>query len=125
MRELKVKKCRKCGAMIKIINDCNCDNCGIKCCNEAMTVVKANSVDAAIEKHVPSYDVKDNKLIVKVNHVMDDDHYIEWICLLTETKEEFIYLKPGEKAEVAFEHVDSGIIYSYCNKHGLWKQEIN
>ena len=125
MRELEIKKCQKCGAMVKIINDCQCEKCGIKCCNEDMTTLKANSVDASLEKHIPNYEVKDNKLIVKVNHVMDDDHYIEWISLLTDIKEEYVYLKPGENAEVVFESVDSGIIYSYCNKHGLWKQEIN
>lgn len=125
MKELILKKCKKCGAMVNVINDCDCNDCGIMCCNEFMINIKANSVDAAVEKHVPTYEVRDNKLIVKVNHVMDSDHYIEWICLLTDTKEEYIYLKPNDNAEAVFENVDSGILYSYCNKHGLWKQEIN
>ncbi len=123
-KELIIKKCTKCGALIKIINDCNCDDCGIKCCGEEMTVLKSNSVDAAVEKHVPTYEIKGNDIVVTVNHVMEDDHYIEWIALVTKEKEEFHYLKPGTNAVVVFKDVKVGMLYSYCNKHGLWENEI-
>ena len=67
-RELLIKKCMKCGAMVKVIEDCKCgEDCGIKCCGEKMAVLEPNSVDAAIEKHVPTYEVKDGKIFVKVN----------------------------------------------------------
>ena len=32
MEKLSVKKCLKCGALVKVFKDCECDNCGIKCC---------------------------------------------------------------------------------------------
>ena len=124
MRKLTLKKCFKCGALIKIIDDCNCENCGIKCCDEAMKVITSNSVDASFEKHVPTYERKDGKLIVKVNHVMDEDHYIEWVCLVTDNTEEYKYFKPGEELLCEFNDPKNGIIYSYCNKHGLWEKEI-
>ncbi len=123
-KELIIKKCSKCGALVKIINDCNCDDCGIKCCNEKMITLKSNSVDAAVEKHVPAYELNDNDVVVTVNHVMDEDHYIEWICLVNDEKEEFYYLKPGASATVIFKDVKEGKLYSYCNKHGLWENEI-
>ena len=124
MKELILKKCKKCGAFVKIINDCNCDNCGIKCCGEEMFIVKANSVDAAFEKHVPTYERKGEKLFAKVNHVMEEDHYIEWICLVTDKKEEYKYFNPGEEAVCEFDNVEEGTLYSYCNKHGLWSANI-
>ena len=124
MKELIIKKCLKCGATVKIIKDCECDNCGIKCCGEPMKEMKANSADAAVEKHKPTYTIEDDKLIVTVNHVMEEDHYIEWICLLTENKEEYVYLKPGDEAKASFSKVTSGKIYSYCNKHGLWVTDV-
>ena len=122
MKELVIKKCLKCGAMVKVIKDCTCDDCGIKCCGEQMKEVKANSLDAAIEKHKPTYEFTGDKLIVTVNHVMEDDHYIEWICLLTDDKEEYAYLKGEPKA--IFDKVQKGKIYAYCNKHGLWVTDI-
>ena len=124
MKELVIKKCLKCGAIVKIIKDCKCNNCGINCCNEPMKFVKANSVDASIEKHKPTYTIENDKIVVTVNHVMDKDHYIEWICLLTDTKEEYVYLKLNEQPVAVFDKVASGKLYSYCNKHGLWETDI-
>ena len=123
-KELIIKKCLKCGAIIKVIKDCSCEDCGIMCCNQKMKVIEANSTDAAFEKHVPTYEIENNILKVMVNHVMDDDHFIEWICLKTEDREEYIYLKSKKEAVATFKNVDSGILYAYCNKHGLWKTEI-
>ena len=121
---MKYKKCMKCGALVKVINDCNCDDCGIKCCNEEMKELVPNSVDAALEKHVPEYEVKDGMLYVRVNHVMDEDHYIEWISVIYNNKEVVKYLKPGDEPTVHCKYVSGSIIYSYCNKHGLWSKEV-
>ncbi len=122
MKELTIKKCLKCQATIKVINDCTCEDCGIKCCGEQMKEVRANSTDGAIEKHKPTYTIDGNKLIVTVNHVMEEEHYIEWVCLLTDDKEEYVYLKNEPKA--IFDKVTNGKIYAYCNKHGLWVTDI-
>lgn len=122
--ELVIKKCLKCGAVVKVIEDCNCGDCGIMCCNEKMHEVKANSTDASIEKHVPTYEIEGDSIKVKVNHVMDSDHFIEWVCLKTDNKEEYVYFKPDEEAVAVFENVKSGTLYAYCNKHGLWNKKL-
>ena len=44
-------------------------------------VIKSNSVDAAFEKHVPMFNILGDKVEVYVNHVMEEDHYIEWILV--------------------------------------------
>ena len=49
MNELIIKKCNKCGALVKVFKDCP----DISCCGEEMRELVPNSVDAAIEKHVP------------------------------------------------------------------------
>ena len=124
MKELVIKKCLKCGAIVKVIEDCHCKDCGINCCGEPMKELKVNSTDGAVEKHKPEYTFKDGKLIVTVNHVMEKDHYIEWICLLTEDREEYVYLNPNDEPKAVFDIVNNGKVYSYCNKHGLWVTEI-
>lgn len=122
--ELVIKKCTKCGAMVKVIEDCNCGNCGIKCCGEEMVKLVPNSVDAAVEKHVPTYEKVEDEIFVKVNHVMEKEHFIEWIALVADNKEEMIKLYPEQNAEVRFKYIPGSTIYAYCNKHGLWKTEV-
>lgn len=123
-KELVLKKCEKCGAVIKVIEDCKCDNCGIKCCDEQMKVIKPNSVDAAFEKHVPTYERVEDEIFVKVNHVMEKEHYIEWIAMVTDTREEFVELYPEQNAECRFKYVPGAKLYAYCNKHGLWVEDV-
>ncbi len=122
-RELVVKKCLKCGAIVKVLKDCNCP-CGIECCGEEMKAIVPNSFDAAIEKHVPVYEVKDGKIIARVNHVMEEEHYIEWILIVYDEKEIWTYFKPGDEPVVSAEYVPGSTIYAYCNKHSLWKKDV-
>ena len=123
-KELIIKKCTSCGATVKVLKDCTCDNCGIRCCGEPMRELIPNSVDAAAEKHVPTYEIKDGKIFVKVNHVMDDDHFIEWISIVRGNKEITTYFEPGEEAIAHTKYVPGSTLYAYCNKHGLWKKEV-
>ncbi len=123
MRELVIRKCNKCKAMIKVIDECDC-KCGFECCGEKMEVVKANSTDGAIEKHVPTCEIDGEEIVVEVNHVMEEDHYIEWIAAVSSNEEQIKYLKPGMKAKARFKLFDNMVLYAYCNKHSLWKKEV-
>ena len=86
-------------------------------------VIKANDTDAAVEKHVPQYEIEDNKVKVYVNHVMEEDHYIEWILVDYGTEQIIRHFKPGEEAKIEVEYKDGMKAYSYCNKHSLWANE--
>ena len=90
-----------------------------------MVTLVPNTVEAAVEKHIPTYERENDKIYVKVNHVMEKEHYIEWIALITDNKEYKVILNPEENAECEFPYVQSSTLYAYCNKHGLWKQEVN
>ncbi len=86
--------------------------------------IKANSVDAAVEKHVPQYKIEGDKVVVSVNHVMDDDHYIEWIMAEYSNSDTTRYFKPGETATFEVMYVPGMKLYAYCNKHGLWTSDV-
>ena len=120
-RNFIVKKCKNCGEVVKVMGE---NDFEIECCGEKMATLVPNSVDAAIEKHVPTYEVKDGKIFVKVNHVMEEEHYIEWISIVFEDKECITYLEPGKDAVAHCKYVPGSTIYSYCNKHGLWKIDV-
>ena len=119
-----IKKCNSCNAMVKVLKDCTCGNCGIKCCGEPMVELIPNSVEASFEKHVPTFEVSGSEIFVKVNHPMEKEHFIEWISMVHENKEITIKLYPEQNAEAIFPYLPNSTIYAYCNKHGLWKKDV-
>jgi superoxide reductase len=117
-----VYKCKVCGNVVEILHT---GDCVPNCCSEPMQVLKENTVDAAVEKHIPVVEKIEGGVIVKVGaveHPMTEAHYIEWIEVLTENKVYRKNLKPGEKPEAIFK-LDEEIIAvrELCNIHGLWK----
>ena len=124
MKEFKVLKCLICGSVVISFNECTCGDEGIVCCGETMNKLISNSVDAAIEKHIPAYEIKDNVLLAEVNHVMEEDHYIEWIAYVTEKSHEIRYMEPYMEAKTEFKYVPNSKLYAYCNKHGLWEKRV-
>ena len=107
-----------------------------------------NSEDASFEKHVPTYKFLDDESVeISVNHVMEEDHYIEWLLIEYYNEQvsfegEYVNGKcksgKGKKyniyGDLIFEgeyinivgYQDGMKAYAYCNKHGLWvNEEIN
>ena len=119
-----IKKCFKCGALVQVLNDCNCDDCGIMCCGQEMKKLDANSEDAAIEKHKPEYKINDDEIEIRVNHVMEEEHFIEWIKVVVGDEEHTYYFNPDEEPVIVVPYEKGTIIYSFCNKHGLWETVV-
>ncbi len=122
--DLIIKKCKHCGAIVQVLEECNCP-CGIECCGEKMETLVPNSVDASAEKHVPTYERKGDWIYVKVNHVMEENHYISMICLVIEHEQITLRLEPSfPSAEAKFPYIPGSTIYEYCSQHGLWKKDV-
>ena len=122
---LRVFRCKKCGQMVIMLKKSKCD---MYCCEEAMEELIPGTTDAAVEKHVPVYEVKDNKVYVTVGdviHPMMEQHYIEWIVLETKNGIQKKDLTPKDEPKAIFPLMegDSVIaVYEYCNLHGLWRR---
>ncbi|MQN00724.1 MAG: desulfoferrodoxin [Lachnospiraceae bacterium] len=120
---MKFIKCEKCGKVAIIAKDSACDT---MCCGQAMTVLKPNTTDAAVEKHVPVIEANGSKVTVKVGsveHPMLAEHYIEWILIETSQGYQKKDLKPGDKPEAVFALAEGETLvaaYDYCSLHGLW-----
>ncbi len=119
-KEVVIKKCNICNTVVRVLEG----NSDISCCGNKMVTLTPNSVEASFEKHMPTYEKAGDKISVTVNHVMDDDHYIEYILYVYDNKEEMVKFNPGEVAKCTFDYVKGAKIYSYCNKHGLWGCEV-
>ena len=122
--ELKFYRCVHCGQIVAIVKETGAP---LVCCGEKMEEIVPGTTDAAHEKHVPVYEVKDNKVFVTVGavaHPMLDVHYIEWIAIKTTNGAQRKLLKPGDEPKACFslcEGEEVQAVYAYCNLHSLWK----
>ncbi|MCP4582357.1 MAG: desulfoferrodoxin [candidate division Zixibacteria bacterium] len=121
--KLQIYKCEKCGNMVEIVRK----GAGtLVCCNQPMTLQTENTTDAAIEKHVPVIEKTSDGFKVTVGsitHPMQDDHFIEWIEVVTDDDKAYRkFLKPGDVPEAEFcIDTDKVTVREFCNLHGLWK----
>jgi len=124
MTELnQIYKCPICGNIVEIVGKAGGT---LVCCGKPMLLLEENSVNAAVEKHVPVVEQNGKEVFVKVGeveHPMTEEHYIQWIEVITENKTYKKFLKPNEKPEATF-IIDEVIVSvrEYCNLHGLWKK---
>lgn len=121
--KLEIYKCEVCGNIVEVLHAGGGE---LVCCGQPMKHLEENTTDAAKEKHVPVIEKVPEGIKVKVGdvaHPMADDHFIEWIQVITEDGKAFRkFLKPGQQPEAVFSGVDAGVTArEYCNLHSLWK----
>ena len=98
------------------------------CCGEAMELVNENiQEDVATEKHIPVVEKDGDVLSItigSVEHPMDEDHYIEWVEVISGPTVHRRYLKPGDEPKTKFIcRQDNYTVRAHCNLHGLWGTE--
>ena len=122
------KRCSICGQIVGVVNETGVP---LICCGKEMEIISPKTVEAELgEKHLPVFKKEKNKLIVevgKVFHPSTEEHYIEWIALVTNKGHQRKILKPKDKPTVTFMLDDDEEpleIYAYCNIHSLWELDI-
>lgn len=122
-KKLGVYKCEICGNIAEILTAGGAE---LMCCGQQMTMMKENTTDAAVEKHVPTLTKSNGGWQVNVgsvDHPMTDAHYIEWIELSVGDAVYRQFLSPSDKPTAFFPiAADGATARAYCNLHGLWKK---
>lgn len=126
MKEQEFYICKHCGNIVAKVID---RGPKVSCCGEEMILLKANTVDAAKEKHVPVVTINGDTMEVNVgsiDHPMTAEHHIAFVYVQTENggmrknlpvdgKPHATFALGGEKPVA---------VYEYCNLHGLWKVDL-
>lgn len=124
MTELReVYKCNVCGNVVEVLHT---GATSLVCCGQPMEKLEGRSEDTGIEKHLPVVESTDTGIKVRVGsveHPMLEEHFIQFIEVLTAEKVCRTELKPGQKPEAVFPVDISAVltVREYCNLHGLWK----
>ena len=101
-KQREIYRCPVCGNMVEVLNPGAGE---LVCCGKPMILLQENTTDAAQEKHVPVVEKTADGYRVKVGsveHPMLDEHFIQWIELLTPKSVLTRELKPGCKPEATF-----------------------
>lgn len=125
MKRLDVYKCGVCGNIVEVEF---VGGGALVCCGQEMNLLEEKSADSATEKHVPVIENIAGGYKVTVGstlHPMKEEHFIQWIELITETETLITFLNPGDEPVAIFKTDEKAIkAREYCNLHGLWKNEL-
>lgn len=108
--------CPICGNVIHSIGETV-----ICCCGITLPPLEAESVDS--EHRVTIESVEDEKFI-SVHHEMSKEHFISFIAYVTTDKVQFVKLYPEGNAETRMQFRGRGLLYIFCNRHGLMKIKV-
>ena len=127
MKNNKFYICPHCGNIVETVHDAGVNPV---CCGRKMNELIPNTVEASGEKHIPAVKVGEGLVEVSVGsveHPMAEEHWIEWVQLVTDRGSFRKWLHSGEAPRVSFllNGEKPMAVYAYCNLHGLWKTELN
>ncbi|MBQ1187296.1 MAG: XRE family transcriptional regulator, partial [Clostridia bacterium] len=93
----------------------------VSCCGVTLPPLEAEEPD---DKHTVVVERVEDEYFITVKHDMSKSHFISFMAYLTSDREQFVKLYPEGNAETRFKICGKGILYIYCNKHGLMKIKI-
>lgn len=91
------------------------------CCGILLPELETEEADGLHEMKVEEVD---NEYYVSVGHEMSKGHYISFFAYVTADYVQLVKLYPEQSAECRFTKRGHGILYAYCNRHGLYKKPI-
>lgn len=116
MLRSKLYVCPVCGNVIRTVGEAV-----VSCCGVTLPALEAEETDDAHEIKIERIE---HEYYVSIDHEMTKSHYILFIAYVTSDRAELVKLYPEGNAETRFAIRGHGIIYSYCNRHGLMKKKV-
>lgn len=106
--------CPICGNIIHSMGEA-----AISCCGVSLPPAEAEDVD---DEHRISIEKVEDEYFLTIDHEMTKQHYISFIAFVSSDKTEFKKLYPEGNAQTRLEMRGHGMLYLYCNRHGLMKR---
>ena len=116
MRKMCFYVCPICGNIITSVGHGT-----FSCCGITLPEVEAEKND---EEHFICVEMVDNEYSITISHPMEKGHYISFIAYVTSDALDLVKLYPEQGISVRFRKKGHGIIYAYCNRHGMFKTMV-
>ena len=108
--------CPVCGNMITAMTDT-----GISCCGKKLQPLQPHKADEKQKLNVVRIE---NDFYITANHPMEREHYIPFVALLTSDTLMLRKLYPEWELQVRIPIFSHGKLLWYCNRHGLFYQDV-
>ena len=95
-------------------------NSVISCCGITLPALEA---EAAEDDHAVCIEEVEDEHFITIPHPMTKEHYISFLAYVTSDRVQLVKLYPEGNAETRFRLRGFGILYWYCNRHGLFKKK--
>jgi len=104
----------------------NVIHCGgetvVSCCGVTLPALEAEEAD---EGHALRIENVEDEQFITLDHPMTKQHYISFLAYVTTDRLQLVKLYPEGNAQARLQLRGRGIVYFYCNRHGLHQQRIS
>lgn len=108
--------CPVCGNIIH-----STGNALVSCCGITLPPLEAEEADD--DHRVVIQNVEDEQFLT-VHHPMTRQHFISFVAFVTSDRFQMVKFYPEGNAETRLQLRGMGILYYYCNRHGLFKKKV-
>ena len=93
----------------------------VSCCGITLPPLEAEESEG---EHLFFRERVEDEEYLSVRHPMTKEHFISFIAYATSDRFQLVKFYPEGNAETRLRLRGRGILYAYCNRHGLFKKKI-
>jgi len=90
----------------------------VSCCGITLPALEAEEPD---ENHMVTMEAVEDEHFITVHHPMTKAHFLSFIAYVTSDRIQMVKLYPEGNAQTRLQLRGRGILYYYCNQHGLYR----
>ena len=91
----------------------------ISCCGVTLPALEAEEPD---EEHRLTVETVEDEHYLSISHPMTKEHYISFAAFVTTDRIQLVKFYPEGNAQTRIQLRGRGMLYWYCNRHGLYRQ---
>ena len=91
----------------------------ISCCGVTLPALEAEEPD---EEHRLTVETVEDEHYLSIFHPMTKEHYISFAAFVTTDRIQLVKFYPEGNAQTRIQLRGRGMLYWYCNRHGLYRQ---
>ena len=96
-------------------------NTVVSCCGITLPAQEAEEAD---DDHPLTIENVEDEHFITVRHPMTKQHYISFVAYVTTDRLQMVKLYPEGDAQTRLQLRGAGILYYYCNRHGLFRKKL-